>query len=128
MAEKKKILLVDDSEVDLMFTKNMLSKEYEVITAKSGKEALNHLINRLVPDLLLLDILMPEMDGWETFNKIKGISLLRDVPIAFVTSITGTTEEKRAFNMGADDYIRKPYSQTELLERVKTLLDRAAHT
>ena len=124
MAEKKKILLVDDSEVDLLFAKNMLSDEYEVITAKSGKEALNHLINKLVPDLLLLDILMPEMDGWETYNKIKGISLLRDVPIAFVTSVTETTEEKKAFNMGADDYIKKPYTQSELLERVKTLLEK----
>jgi len=125
MAEKKKILLVDDSEVDLVSTKNMLSKEYEVITANSGKEALNHLINKLVPDLLLLDILMPEMDGWETFNKIKGISLLRDVPIAFVTSVTGATEEKKALKMGADDYIKKPYSQNELLERVKTLLEKS---
>ena len=124
MAEKKKILLVDDSEVDLISTTNMLCKEYEVVTAKSGKEALNHLINKLVPDLLLLDILMPEMDGWETFNKIKGISLLRDVPIAFVTSVTGTTEEKKAFNMGVDDYIKKPYTQNELLERVKMLLEK----
>jgi len=124
MTEKKKILLVDDSEVDLLSTKSMLSKEYEVITAKSGKEALNQLINKLVPDLLLLDILMPEMDGWETFNKIKGISLLRDVPIAFVTSVTGATEETRAFKMGVDDYIKKPYTQSELLERVKTLLEK----
>jgi PleD family two-component response regulator len=124
MTEKKKILLVDDSEVDLLSTKSMLSKEYEVNTAKSCKEALNQLINKLVPELLVLDILMPEMDGWETFNKIKGISLLRDVPIAFVTSITGATEEERAFNMGVNDYIRKPYSQKELLERVKTLLEK----
>ena len=124
MAEKKKILLVDDDEVSLAMAEKMLMNEYEVSTVKSGKEALNFLTQKYVPDLLLLDILMPEMDGWETFRNIKGISLLKDVPIAFLTSVDEAAEEKRAYQMGAVDYIKKPYAKKELLERVKLLLEK----
>ena len=124
MAEKKKILLIDDDETSLELTANMLKKEYEIAIARSGQEALNYLIQQSIPDLLLLDILMPEMDGWETYKKIKGISLLKDVPIAFLTAIEETTEENRAYQMGIDDYIRKPYTQKELFDRVAALLEK----
>ena len=124
MVEKKKILLVDDDEISLVTAEKMLKNEYEVSTAKSGKEALKYLTHNCIPHLLLLDILMPEMDGWETFRNIKGISLLKDVPIAFLTSVEEATEEKRAYQMGIDDYIKKPYTRKELLERVKKLLEK----
>jgi PleD family two-component response regulator len=123
--EKKKILLVDDDEIHVLAAESMLKNEYEVFTAKSGKEALDHLIHGLVPHLLLLDILMPDMDGWETFNRIKAISTLQDVPIVFLTSLTDTTEEKRAFELGAADYITKPYDKDVLLDRVKKILEKS---
>ena len=120
--KKKNILLVDDDEMQLSFAKNMLHDTYEVFTAKSGKEALDYLYHGLAPNLILLDILMPNMDGWETFNRIQAISLLQNVPIVFLTSINGLTEEKRALEMGAADYIVKPYSKADLINRLKNVI------
>jgi len=119
----KKILIVDDSEVHLVIAENILKSKYETITAISGKEALNLLTKGLIPNLILLDILMPEMDGWEVYNKIKGISLLQNVPIAFLTSLDGVREKLYASRIGAADMITKPYEGKELLSRVEKMLD-----
>ena len=118
----KKILAVDDEEISLSLVKNFLKDEYEVITAKSGIEALEHLDNKLVPDLILLDILMPVMDGWETFNRIRGISSLHDTPIAFLTSVNKPEDIKYAREIGAADYIVKPYNKANQLERIKDMI------
>jgi len=120
--EKRKLLLVDDDEIHLAITGNMLKGEYEIITAKSGKEALGHLLKGVVPDLILLDIIMPNMDGWETYNRIRGISLLRDVPIAFLTSLDGKDEVQQAHEMGAADFIPKSCQKEEFLTRVDTII------
>ncbi|MDR2501395.1 MAG: response regulator [Treponema sp.] len=109
MDKKKKILVVDDDNLCLLIAEIMLRREYEIFTAQSGNEALDHFLTGLFPDLILLDILMPNMDGWETYNKIRGISLLKDIPIVFLTSVSESEEIKRAFSMGAVDYIIKPY-------------------
>ncbi|MCL1815044.1 MAG: response regulator [Treponema sp.] len=116
----KKILIVDDDEFHLDFAEIVLKEEYEIFKAKSGSEALTYLCkNNFVPSLILLDILMPNMDGWEVFNRIKAISLLRNVPIIFLTSVTETSQEKRAFEIGAADYITKPYDKDYLRDRIK---------
>ncbi|MDR1802300.1 MAG: response regulator [Treponema sp.] len=120
--EKRKLLLVDDDEIHLAITGNMLKGEYEIITAKSGKEALGHLLKGVVPDLILLDIIMPNMDGWETYNRIRGISLLRDVPIAFLTSLDGKDEVQQAHEMGAADFIPKSCQKEEFLTRIDTII------
>ena len=114
----KKILVVDDSDVHLLITINILKDKYEVITAKSGQEALKLLTKGLIPSLILLDVLMPEMDGWETYNKIKGISLLRDVPVAFLTSLDGEKEKQYASRLGAADLITKPYTAEYLHDKI----------
>ena len=119
----KKILIVDDSEVHLVIAENILKSKYETITAISGKEALNLLAKGLIPNLILLDILMPEMDGWEVYNKIKGISLLQNVPIAFLTSLDGVREKLYASRIGAADMITKPYESKELFARVEKMLE-----
>ena len=121
---KKKILLVDDNEIQLEITQLLLESEYETITAKSGKEALAYLLTGVSPNLILLDIVMPNMDGWETFNRLKAISCLKDVPIAFLTSLKETNEMDRAYAMGAADFIKKPVEKDDLLERVKTILEK----
>jgi len=127
MAEKKKILFVDDDAIQHAIAENMLKDEYDVFKAKSGNEALQYLYSsEFAPDLILLDILMPDMDGWEVFNRIRGISLLKKVPIAFLTALTESSDEKRAFEIGADDFIKKPYEKEELLSRIKTILEKAA--
>jgi len=120
--EIKKILLVDDSDIHLMIAENILKEKYEVTTAKSGKEALGFLSKGLIPNLILLDVLMPDMDGWETYNKIKGLSLLRDVPIVFLTTLDGEREKMYASRIGANDLITKPYSADELLKRVENII------
>jgi len=120
--EKKRILLIDDDETHLLIAQSMLKHDYQTIVAKSGHEALELFIKGISPDLVLLDILMPNMDGWEIYHQIKGISLLRDVPIAFLTSESDAMEEKRAYEMGAADYIMKPYDKTDLLKRIERML------
>ena len=118
---KKKILLVDD---DIMFQAiaiSMLSDKYDVVISKSGKDALILLVKNK-PDLILLDIVMPEMDGWETFHKIRGISLLRQVPIAFITSLSETEGMDEAKRLGASDYFTKPIDGMDFLNRVEKIL------
>jgi len=119
---KKKILLVDDDEIILSHAKLILDSEYEVIAVKSGKEALKLLLQGLVPNLILLDIIMPNMDGWEIFNRLKNILVLQKVPIAFVTSLREEKDEMQAYELGAADFIKKPYIREDLLNRVKAII------
>jgi CheY-like chemotaxis protein len=120
----KKILVVDDTEVHLLIAENMLKGKYDTTTAKSGKEALALLSKGLAPDMILLDILMPDMDGWETYNKIKSIDNLRDVPIAFLTSVDGEREKMYASRLGAADLISKPCEEKDLLNRIHNILEK----
>jgi len=120
----KRILLVDDSELYIEVAKNILKQKYEVVAAKSGNEALAHLAKGLIPNLILLDILMPEMDGWETYNLIKGISLLRDVPIAFLTALDSEAEKDHAVIIGASAFITKPFKEEILLEKVDAIIQK----
>jgi len=120
--EKKTVLVVDDDEVHLGVTRRMLEENYEVITAKSGKEALDLLYRGLDPSLVLLDILMPDMDGWEIFENIKSISNLHHVPIAFFTSSDDPKDKIRTQQMGAADFIYKPAKKEELLQRIENLI------
>ena len=118
--EKKKILVVDDDAVFQDLAKLILSKKYDVATSKSGKDALILLLTNK-PDLILLDIIMPEMDGWETFHKIRGTSLLQNVPIAFITSLSETEGLENAQSLGAIEYFTKPIERTDFLNRIEKI-------
>ena len=120
--EKKTVLLVDDDVTHLAATKAMLESDYEVITAKSGHEALVLFYQGLVPNLILLDLIMPDMDGWDTYERVKAISNLHAVPIAFFTSSDDPQDRIRAQQMGAADYIKKPTKKSELLDRIGKLI------
>ena len=115
----KKILLIDDDETQLILAKAILKSNYTITSVKSGREALEHLYKGLTPDLILLDILMPNMDGWEVFNRIKAISNLHEVPIVFLTSMNMPADINRAHEMGAVDFITKPYDRADLVKRIK---------
>ena len=119
MDDKKKILVVDDDEILLAGATVILNADYDVMTALSGKKALELLYNGFIPDLILLDVFMPGMAGFDVFNRIKAISLLQDIPIIFLTSLGGIAEAQYALEIGADDYITKPYSKENLLQRIK---------
>jgi len=122
LKKKKKILAVDDSEIDLDLLEALLQDKYTVLPTKSGKEALDYLLHFSNVDLILLDLIMPEMDGWETFNRIRDLSNITDVPIAFLTSVHGEEEQNRAKEIGAADYIFKPFSKEDLINRIEVIL------
>jgi len=120
--EKQKILIVDDDNVHLEMVETVLRDNYDVSLAKSGKDALGLLYQGLVPKLILLDLIMPEMDGWNTYSRIKAISGLHDTPIAFFTSSNDQKDIKHAHEMGAVDYIKKPYDKDDLFRRIERIL------
>jgi len=120
--KKKRILVVDDSEIDLDLVEMMLQDKYNILPTKSGKEALDYLLHYNNVDLILLDLIMPEMDGWETFSRIKDLGIINNVPIAFLTSVHGIEEQNHAKEIGAADYIFKPYTKEELHKRIKAII------
>ena len=122
--EENVILMVDDDEIQLEIATLHLKYRYKVVTAKSGKEALDLLIHGLTPNLILLDIMMPSMDGWETFNRLKAISYLQNVPIVFLSSATEKSVIDRAFEMGAADFIGKPLTKKNLCDRINKVLNK----
>jgi len=120
--EKQKILLVDDEAIQLEMVETVLKNEYDISTAKSGKDALGLFYQGLVPHLILLDLIMPGMDGWDTYSRIKAISGLHDTPIAFLTASSDPNDVQHALEMGAVDYINKPFEPADLIERVGKII------
>jgi len=120
--EKQKILVVDDDSIHLEMVQAMLLNEYDVSTVKSGKEALGLFYQGLVPQLILLDLLMPDMDGWNTYTRIRTISGLHDTPIAFFTSSGDPKDIQHAREIGVVDYIKKPCTKDDLLHRIGKIL------
>jgi CheY-like chemotaxis protein len=116
--EKKKILIVDDNNIHLMMAEAIIQTEYDVVTAESGKEALGLFYQGLVPQLIILDLMMPGMDGWHAYKRIKAISNLHDTPIAFLTASDDPKDIQHAHEIGAVDYIKKPYDKDDLLNRI----------
>jgi len=122
--EKKKILVVDDDTIHLVMVTEVLKEDYDLITAKSGKEALGLFYQGLVPNLILLDLIMPGMDGWHTYTRIKALSNLHDTQIAFLTSSDNPKDIQHAQEIGAVDYIKKPYNKDDLLRRVEKIIEK----
>jgi len=120
--EKQKILVIDDEEIDLDMVKTVLQDSYDVITAQSGKEALGLFYQGLVPGLILLDLMMPDMDGWNTYSRIKAIGDLHDTPIAIFTASDDPKDIQHAQKIGAIDYIKKPYDKDDMLNRIGIIL------
>jgi len=123
---RKNIVLVDDDEIHLSITEESLKNEYDIFMVKSGKEALEFLNkNEVIPDLIMLDILMPVMDGWIVFDKINDIAALKSTPIMFYTSLDEESAKEKAYELGAFDYITKPCEQSILLNKIKGTLQKA---
>lgn len=117
-----RILLVEDEPVNIQAVSGILKDQgYQVSVATSGAKALE-VLTRVRPDLILLDVMMPGMDGFETCQHIKASPELREIPIIFLTARTETDDIVKGFEVGAVDYVAKPFSGHELLARVRTHL------
>jgi CheY-like chemotaxis protein len=121
-SEKRKIIVVDDEQPILAMVKGMLGNDYDVTAVKSGREALQLFYQGYVPNLVLLDLSMPDMGGWDAYDRIKDISNIHNVPIAIFTSSEDPEDKVHAQRIGAVDYIKKPINKNELLSRVGKLL------
>jgi len=113
------ILIVDDNSANLGVLSDALSQEgFEVRVAKSGKMALER-VKYALPDLILLDVMMPEIDGFETCRRLQAAPETKQIPIIFMTALSDTANKVEGFQLGAVDYITKPFQQEEVLARVK---------
>ncbi len=121
MSARPRILIVDDDEDIRLLVRELLERAgYTVDEAENGKTALRHLFSN-APALVLLDVTMPEMDGYQTLERIRDLS---DVPVIMLTARTQELEKVRGLSAGADDYVAKPFGRQELLARVQALLRR----
>jgi len=118
----KTIFIVDDNDVNLSTAEKALSKQYRAFTLPSASDMFE-LLDNIVPDLILLDILMPKMNGFEAMRLLKSDGRYLDIPVMFLTSRNDATTEARGFEMGAVDFISKPFSEPVLLNRVRTHLE-----
>jgi len=119
---KKKIFVIDDDETVLTMTKAILKEHYNVTAISSGKEAMKKFMEGHIPHLVLLDLRMSEMGGWDTFIRIRNISYLHSIPIAIYTTSDEQQDKDKAKELGAVEYIHKPVSKTELLEKIAKLI------
>jgi len=121
--EKKKVIIIDDEETVLTITKNMLDQDYIVTTVNSGKAALDLFFQGYTPNLILLDLNMPEMGGWDIYIRIRDLSKLHKVPIAIYTTSDDPKDKAKAQELGAVDYINKPIKKADILEKVAKLIN-----
>jgi serine phosphatase RsbU (regulator of sigma subunit) len=120
--EKKVVLLVDDAPANIQMVNSILKDTYKIRVATNGARALELAKGTPAPDLILLDIVMPEMDGYEVCTRLKASPETRDIPVIFLTGQTETEDETRGFEVGAVDYIHKPFSPAIVKARVHTHL------
>lgn len=118
---KQNVLIIDDEPINLKVLNNILKDIYKLTFAKTGLEALR-LVEKEKPDLILLDVMMPEMTGYQVCEHLKQDPLYKSIPIIFVTALNDAVDEAKGLNMGAVDYISKPVTPAVVKARVKTHL------
>lgn len=118
----KSVLLVDDNPKNIkLLTQTLKSERFNILEAVSGKEALE-IANKNHPDLIVLDVMMPDMDGFETCRKLKANDATRNIPIIFITAKTEPTDIEEGFSAGCEEFITKPFKLTEVRNRIRTHL------
>ncbi|HBH49096.1 MAG TPA: hypothetical protein DDX98_10670 [Bacteroidales bacterium] len=116
---KGKILIVDDEMVGRQLLQALLIVEgYEPFLAKSGREALE-LVNQVYPDLILMDIMMPDMNGYQTIKELKKDNKLKKTPVVIISALDDRDSKSRGLNVGASDFISKPYESEKVLTIIK---------
>ncbi len=120
--EKERILIVDDENMNLRVLADLLKDEYMPILARTGKQALKHAFSDTPPDLILLDVVMPEIGGYEIIKNLKNSDNTKNIPVIFVTSLNSSEDEEYGLKLGAVDYITKPFSPPIVKMRVRNHL------
>ncbi len=121
---KKKILVIDDELSIRMLLENFLGKEYEVVTKKDGQEGLAYLEEGDLPDLIVADVQMPNIDGYAFLEKVRASGFFKHIPVIMLSGIESSQERVKCLKMGADDYIVKPFNPEELSIRINNILKR----
>jgi sigma-B regulation protein RsbU (phosphoserine phosphatase) len=121
-----RVMVVDDTEANIDILLETLADDYKVVVATDGESALED-IKKSPPDLILLDIMMPGMDGYEVCQKLKNMEITRNIPVIFLTALKEEGDEARGLGLGAVDYITKPFNPEVVKARVKNHLDLKRH-
>jgi DNA-binding response OmpR family regulator len=122
--EKKTILVIDDEKTIRMLLENYLQNEYTVVTKVDGLEGLNWMQEGNFPHLIVADIQMPNVDGYEFIENIRASGYFKDIPLIMLSSIESSKEKVKCLKLGANDYMVKPFNPEELSIRIELLLNR----
>ena len=122
MKQRAHVLVVDDQADNLLILEDVLAEQYEVHPATNGREALDYLAGGGGADLILLDVMMPDVDGFEVCRRLKSSESTRSIPVIFLTGLDRPEDEELGFSLGAEDFIHKPISPPVVLARVRTHL------
>ena len=121
---KHSILIIDDEKPNLNVLAHTLRHEYAIYTARDGKTGLE-IAKEYLPDLILLDIIMPDMDGYEVMTELKASQKTQNIPVIFTTGLVSSEDIKKGLAMGAADYISKPFSAANIKEKVNNQIQTA---
>ena len=119
--QKNSILIVDDEKANLLFLNDILGSNYDLFMARTGLEAIE-MANEDKPDLILLDIILPGMDGYEVLTILKESEETREIPVIFISGLSSSDDEMKGLSLGASDYISKPFSTAIVKFRVQNQL------
>jgi len=121
MNETKKVLIIDDEKINIMALAHFLKPDYEITVAIDGHSGIDA-AERQSPDIILLDIIMPEMDGFEVIEQLKESQKTKDIPVIFITGLSNTKDEEKGLSLGAVDFITKPFNKPIVKARIETQL------
>ncbi len=121
---KKNVLIIDDELSIRILLENYLKKDYNVVTKNDGMDALKWMEEGNIPDLIVADIQMPNLDGYEFIKNIRASGFFKHIPIIMLSGIESSSEKIKCLKLGANDYIVKPFNPEELSVRIEILLSR----
>ena len=125
--KRRKVLIVDDTPENIQVLMNLLRDEYAIVVANNGERALHLATSQPVPDIILLDVLMPGMDGYEVCTRLKRDPRTESIPVIFVTGLSDQADEQRGLDLGAVDYIHKPFTPSLVKARLRNHLELKTH-
>ena len=120
MSSNKKILIVDDEKMNIMTLAFFLKQQYEIIVATDGVTALEA-AEKHMPDIILLDIIMPDMDGFDVLVKLKNSDTTKNIPVIFITGLSDAGDEEKGLSLGAAGFIAKPFDKAVVKEKIDSI-------